>query len=89
MTDTEAQKTGRPILTAQRPMTRVGRAIEKGETRGLMKVVVDASTKQILGAAILGAAVTKQFMAFSTLSMPGCSTTSCSARFPFIRRCRN
>jgi pyruvate/2-oxoglutarate dehydrogenase complex dihydrolipoamide dehydrogenase (E3) component len=54
MTDTEAQKTGRPILTAQRPMTRVGRAIEKGETRGLMKVVVDAGTKQILGAAILG-----------------------------------
>jgi pyruvate/2-oxoglutarate dehydrogenase complex dihydrolipoamide dehydrogenase (E3) component len=54
MTDAEAQKTGRPILTAQRPMTRVGRAVEKGETRGLMKVVVDAGTKQILGAAILG-----------------------------------
>jgi pyruvate/2-oxoglutarate dehydrogenase complex dihydrolipoamide dehydrogenase (E3) component len=54
MTDAEAQKTGRPILTAQRPMTRVGRAVEKGETRGFMKVVVDAGTKQILGAAILG-----------------------------------
>ena len=35
-------------------MTRVGRAIEKGETKGFMKVVVDAETKQILGAAILG-----------------------------------
>jgi pyruvate/2-oxoglutarate dehydrogenase complex dihydrolipoamide dehydrogenase (E3) component len=34
-------------------MTRVGRAIEKGETRGFMKVVADADTKQILGAAIL------------------------------------
>jgi len=54
MTDAEAQKTGRPILTARRPMTRVGRAVEKGETRGFMKVVVDAGTKQILGAAILG-----------------------------------
>jgi len=54
MTDAEAKKTGRPILTAQRPMTRVGRAVEKGETQGFMKVVVDAGTKQILGAAILG-----------------------------------
>jgi pyruvate/2-oxoglutarate dehydrogenase complex dihydrolipoamide dehydrogenase (E3) component len=54
MTDAEAQKAGRPILTAQRPMTRVGRAIEKAETLGFMKVVVDAGTKQILGAAILG-----------------------------------
>ena len=35
-------------------MTRVGRAIEKGETKGFMKVVADAETKQILGAAILG-----------------------------------
>ena len=35
-------------------MTRVGRAIEKGETQGFMKVVVDAETKKILGAAILG-----------------------------------
>ena len=35
-------------------MTRVGRAIEKGETQGFMKVVVDAETRQILGAAILG-----------------------------------
>ena len=35
-------------------MTRVGRAVEKGETQGFMKVVVDADTKQILGAAILG-----------------------------------
>ena len=35
-------------------MTRVGRAVEKGETQGFMKVVADAETKQILGAAILG-----------------------------------
>jgi pyruvate/2-oxoglutarate dehydrogenase complex dihydrolipoamide dehydrogenase (E3) component len=35
-------------------MTRVGRAIEKGETNGFMKIVVDADTKHILGATILG-----------------------------------
>jgi pyruvate/2-oxoglutarate dehydrogenase complex dihydrolipoamide dehydrogenase (E3) component len=37
-----------------RPMTRVGRAVEKGETQGFMKVIVDAESRQILGAAILG-----------------------------------
>jgi pyruvate/2-oxoglutarate dehydrogenase complex dihydrolipoamide dehydrogenase (E3) component len=40
-------------------MTRVGRAVEKGETQGFMKVVVDAETRQILGAAILGPAATR------------------------------
>ena len=35
-------------------MTRVGRAVEKGETQGFMKVLVDADSKEILGAAILG-----------------------------------
>lgn len=54
MTEAEARATGRPLLVGKRPMTRVGRAIEKGETQGFMKVVVDAETKQILGAAILG-----------------------------------
>ena len=54
MTEAEAKATGRPLLVGKRPMTRVGRAVEKGETQGFMKVVVDAETKQILGAAILG-----------------------------------
>ena len=54
MSEAEARATGRPLLIGQRPMTRVGRAVEKGETQGFMKVVVDAETKQILGAAILG-----------------------------------
>ena len=54
MTEAEARATGRSLLVGQRPMTRVGRAVEKGETQGFMKVVVDAETKQILGAAILG-----------------------------------
>jgi pyruvate/2-oxoglutarate dehydrogenase complex dihydrolipoamide dehydrogenase (E3) component len=54
MTEAEARAAGRPLLVGKRPMTRVGRAIEKGETQGFMKVVVDAESKQILGAAILG-----------------------------------
>jgi pyruvate/2-oxoglutarate dehydrogenase complex dihydrolipoamide dehydrogenase (E3) component len=54
MTDREIARSGRPVLSAKRPMTRVGRALEKGETAGFMKVTVDAETKQILGAAILG-----------------------------------
>jgi len=54
MTEAEVRATGRPALAGRRAMSRVGRAIEKGETRGLMKVVVDAETKRILGAAILG-----------------------------------
>ena len=55
MTEAEVRKSGRPALMGKRPMTRVGRAIEKGETQGFMKVVVDAETKRILGASILGA----------------------------------
>jgi pyruvate/2-oxoglutarate dehydrogenase complex dihydrolipoamide dehydrogenase (E3) component len=50
----EAKKTGRKILVGTRPMTRVGRAVEKGETFGFMKIIADADTKEILGAAILG-----------------------------------
>ncbi|HTM79628.1 FAD-containing oxidoreductase [Asticcacaulis sp.] len=50
----EAEKAGHTVLVSTRPMTRVGRAVEKGETKGFMKVVVDAHTKKILGAAILG-----------------------------------
>lgn len=54
MTEADARKTGRRVVVGRRPMTRVGRAVEKGETLGLMKVVADADTREILGAAILG-----------------------------------
>ncbi len=54
LTETEAKKTGRPLLIGRRPMTKVARAIEKGETQGFMKAIIDAETKQILGATILG-----------------------------------
>ena len=54
MTDAEIRKSGRRALTTKYPMSRVSRAFEKGETQGFMKICVDAETKQILGAAILG-----------------------------------
>jgi len=54
MTDLEIRKSGRAALAAKLPMSRVGRAVEKGETQGFIKISVDAETKHILGAAILG-----------------------------------
>ncbi|MDP7480354.1 MAG: FAD-containing oxidoreductase [Vicinamibacterales bacterium] len=54
MTERQVRESGRPALIATRPMARVGRAVEKSETQGFMKVLVDAQTEQILGAAILG-----------------------------------
>jgi pyruvate/2-oxoglutarate dehydrogenase complex dihydrolipoamide dehydrogenase (E3) component len=54
ITEAQARATGRPLLVGRRPMTRVGRAIEKGETQGFMTVTADAETHHILGAAILG-----------------------------------
>ncbi|MFQ5792918.1 MAG: FAD-containing oxidoreductase [Acidobacteriota bacterium] len=54
MTEAQVRKSGRQALMATRPMTRVSRAYEKGETQGFMKILVDAETKEILGASILG-----------------------------------
>jgi pyruvate/2-oxoglutarate dehydrogenase complex dihydrolipoamide dehydrogenase (E3) component len=54
MTEAEVRKTGRAALIGVRPMSRVNRAREKGETLGFMKVLVDAETKQVLGASLLG-----------------------------------
>ena len=54
LTEKQVLASGRKALKATRPMTRVGRAVEKGETQGFMKVLVDAETRQILGASVLG-----------------------------------
>ncbi|MDB5360415.1 MAG: mercuric reductase [Rhodospirillales bacterium] len=54
LTEAGARAAGHRIRIGMRPMTRVGRAVEKGETQGFMKVVVDAESDRILGAAILG-----------------------------------
>ncbi len=54
MNEADARKSGKKILAAKMPMSRVGRAREAGETQGFMKVLVDADSQALLGAAILG-----------------------------------
>jgi pyruvate/2-oxoglutarate dehydrogenase complex dihydrolipoamide dehydrogenase (E3) component len=54
LTEREVRERGRPALIGRMPMSRVGRAREVGETQGCMKVLVDAQSQQILGAALLG-----------------------------------
>jgi pyruvate/2-oxoglutarate dehydrogenase complex dihydrolipoamide dehydrogenase (E3) component len=54
LTEAEARQRGHAVRVGTRAMSRVGRAFEKGETNGLMKIVVDASSGEILGAAVLG-----------------------------------
>lgn len=53
MTQREAKAAGIPVKVAKLPMSNVARAIEVDETRGFMKVVVDADSGRILGAAVL------------------------------------
>jgi len=54
LTEAEVRQRGRPVLVGKRPMTKIKRAIEKGETEGFMKIFVDTETREILGAVILG-----------------------------------
>jgi len=54
MTEREVRTSGRKALVATMPMTGVGRARERGETQGFLKVLVDAESRRILGAALLG-----------------------------------
>lgn len=74
MTEREARASGRRVLVGTRPMSRVGRAVEKGETQGFMKIVVDADTRQILGASILGTSGDEAVQ---------CITTTMSAGAPY------
>ena len=53
-TEAQARKSGKNVLVGLRPMAKVGRAVEKGETKGFIKILADADSKQFLGAAILG-----------------------------------
>jgi len=50
----EARNSGRRVLAGERPMTRVARAVEKGETQGFMRILVDGDSEEILGASLLG-----------------------------------
>ena len=73
MTERQARLSGRPILVGSIPMGRVARAIERGDTRGLMKVIVDAETEQLLGAAILGQGGGELVQTLMALMMAGAS----------------
>jgi pyruvate/2-oxoglutarate dehydrogenase complex dihydrolipoamide dehydrogenase (E3) component len=53
MSEAEVRASGRPALVGVMPMSRVGRAKERGETQGFMKVLVDAETERVLGASML------------------------------------
>jgi pyruvate/2-oxoglutarate dehydrogenase complex dihydrolipoamide dehydrogenase (E3) component len=53
ITEAEARRSGRRIKVARMPVTSIARAVETGDTRGLLKAIVDADTEEILGAAIL------------------------------------
>ena len=54
MTEKQALAAGHNVLVGKKPMKHIGRALERGETLGFMKFLVDADTERILGAAILG-----------------------------------
>jgi pyruvate/2-oxoglutarate dehydrogenase complex dihydrolipoamide dehydrogenase (E3) component len=54
LTEAQARDAGRPVLMAKMPMERVGRAVERSETKGFMKILVDAGTERLVGAALLG-----------------------------------
>jgi len=54
LTESEAKRQGRPVRIAKIPMTNVARALETGESRGFMKIVVDGGSDRILGCSILG-----------------------------------
>ena len=71
MTEADAQRAGYKFLIEKRPMTRVARAIEKGDTQGFIKIMVDADSKRILGAAISASAVTRSFRRSSMRSTRG------------------
>ncbi|MEX0747201.1 MAG: mercuric reductase [Rhodothermales bacterium] len=69
ITETQARESGRPIKLGQIPMSRVARAVERDETAGLMKVVIDADTDRILGAAVLGPEGGEVVQIFMTLML--------------------
>jgi len=67
MSEKKARAQGRKLKLGKVPMTRVSRALEKAETAGLMKLVVDAETDKVLGAAILGSSGDEVVQILSTL----------------------
>jgi pyruvate/2-oxoglutarate dehydrogenase complex dihydrolipoamide dehydrogenase (E3) component len=75
MTEAEARRSGRSVLVASMAMADVARAIEKGETTGLMKLVVDADSRKVLGAAVLGPSGDEVIHCILDLMYAGASST--------------
>ncbi len=73
MNETEARASGRKVLIARAPMTRVARAREKRETNGLVKILVDAETEQILGATVFGTGGDEVIGSFAAFMSSGLS----------------
>ncbi|MEO7432851.1 MAG: FAD-containing oxidoreductase [Dokdonella sp.] len=82
ITEAEARTRGKPYLIAKRPMTHVGRAVERDETLGFMKVVVDAGTRAILGAAILGCEGDEAIHGFIDMMSVGATATQLQRTVP-------
>ena len=73
MNETEARASGRKVLMAVSPMTRIGRAREKRETKGLVKILVDANSEEILGATVFGSGGDEVIGAFAVFLQSGLS----------------
>ena len=83
MSEAEARASGRRVLVGTRPMTRVSRAVERGETRGFIKVLADADTRKILGAAVLGVEGDEAVHAGTRPHVCGCSRRDAAAGGPY------
>jgi pyruvate/2-oxoglutarate dehydrogenase complex dihydrolipoamide dehydrogenase (E3) component len=69
----EARRRGGPVLIGERPMSRVGRAIEKGEEQGFLRVLVDTASERVIGATLLGVDADEAVHALLTLMYAGVS----------------
>lgn len=76
MTESQARRAGRKVRVGKRAMKRVGRAVEKGETQGFMKIVVDGESDLILGAAILGVGGDEAIHSILNVMVAGRTATS-------------
>jgi len=69
----EARRRGGPVLIGERPMSRVGRAVEKGEEQGFLRILVDAVSERVIGATLLGVDADEAVHALLTLMYAGVS----------------
>ena len=69
----EARQRGGPVLMGERPMSKVGRAVEKGEEQGFLRILVDAASERVIGATLLGVDADEAVHALLTLMYAGVS----------------